>query len=115
MVVVEANAPSGYTIDEEELRHLTTIKDLQRVEVTKGGTVADIYINSVSDFFVLFVAFIFQFEYFFVFQMSSVPMCFNISSERVFQVAEQKPAIIIVYDYYAPSRRVSFYFLKNFL
>lgn len=34
-------------------------------------------------------------------------MCFNISSERVFQVAEQKPAIIIVYDYYEPARRVS--------
>lgn len=48
MVVVEANAPSGFTIDEAELRQLTSVKDLQRVEVTKGGTVADIYFNSVS-------------------------------------------------------------------
>lgn len=55
MVVVEANAPSGFTIDEEELRHLTTIKDLQRVEVVKGGTVADIYFNSVSRGFLVFL------------------------------------------------------------
>lgn len=54
MVVVEANAPSGFTIDEDALRHLTSIKDLQRVETAKGGTIGNIYINSVGRILIIF-------------------------------------------------------------
>lgn len=43
-----------------------------------------------------------------------MPVCFNVTSERSYQVAEQKPALIIVYDYYDPGRRVSIFIFSAY-
>jgi hypothetical protein len=48
MAVAEVEALSGFRFDEEELRRLTGIADLQRVELDKEDTKANIYFNPVS-------------------------------------------------------------------
>lgn len=51
MVVAEVNTLSGFVVSDYDLHPLTRIKDLQRVETARGGTIANIYINSVSRLF----------------------------------------------------------------
>nr|CAD2188921.1 unnamed protein product [Meloidogyne enterolobii] len=80
MAVAEIQALSGFKFDEEEIGKLTGIGDLQRVELEKDDTKANIYFNSLSD----------------------VPVCLTLSSDLVYQVAEQKPAQYLLYDYYQP-------------
>ncbi len=48
MAVMAANALSGFEFVQEDLDKLTTIKDLQRVDLDKGDTHADVYFNKVS-------------------------------------------------------------------
>jgi CD109 antigen len=83
MAVMEIDALSGFEMEEEAMLSLTQLKDLQRVELAKGQTKANIYFNSLS----------------------SSPVCFNVSSQRVFPVSEQKPGFAVLYDYYKPNER----------
>jgi len=48
MAVAEVEALSGFRFDEEELRRLTAISDLQRVELDKEDSKANIYFNPVG-------------------------------------------------------------------
>uniref|UniRef100_A0A1I8BTY6 NTR domain-containing protein n=1 Tax=Meloidogyne hapla TaxID=6305 RepID=A0A1I8BTY6_MELHA len=84
MAVAEIQALSGFKFDEEEIGKLTGIADLQRVELDKDYTKANIYFNSLSD----------------------VPVCLSLSSDLVYQVADQKPAQYLLYDYYQPDQQL---------
>uniref|UniRef100_A0A1I7RL95 A2M_recep domain-containing protein n=1 Tax=Bursaphelenchus xylophilus TaxID=6326 RepID=A0A1I7RL95_BURXY len=80
MAVAEIEALSGYKFDNEEMNKLTSIKDLQRVELEKDDTRMNIYFNPIGD----------------------VPVCLSLYSDMVYQIADQKPAQISLFDYYDP-------------
>ena len=42
------------------------------------------------------------------FQLNSTPICLNVYSDMVYQVAEHKPAQVSLYDYYDPEQQVIF-------
>lgn len=50
MAVAEVNAISGYQFDSEEMRKLTDISDLKRVELDNDDTKMNIYFNPVKIF-----------------------------------------------------------------
>jgi CD109 antigen len=85
MAVIELSSPSGYKIDGEKLHRMPAlVKDLQRVELSKEDTAAAVYFNSIGNY----------------------PACVNITGQKVFQVSEQKPSQIRVFDYYEPEKAV---------
>lgn len=47
MAVLEVNALSGYEIDTEKLDTLIEVEQVQRVEIDKGDTKANIYFKEV--------------------------------------------------------------------
>ena len=51
MAVAEIDALTGFRFDNEETNKLTTIRDLQRVELENDDTKANIYFNAVRSFF----------------------------------------------------------------
>ncbi|CDW53810.1 A macroglobulin complement component family [Trichuris trichiura] len=86
MAVLEMQTPSGFVIDSDQLSTLTSKEYLQRVETDKQDTQANIYFSSLN----------------------SDPICFNVSSQLAYQVSDQKPANIRLYDYYDPAKRIEF-------
>lgn len=86
MAVAEIDSLSGFTIDADQLNKLTGIPDIQRVELTKGDTKANLYFNSLS----------------------SNKICFNVSSQKSFSVGDLKPATVRLYDYYLPQDEIKF-------
>lgn len=48
MAVLEIDALSGFEMEAEKLNGLTRIPDLQRVELTKADTKANIYFTKVN-------------------------------------------------------------------
>jgi CD109 antigen len=91
MAVIGVDTLSGFQFEEEDVQSLTTLPDLQRVELGKGNTHADLYFQSIG----------------------SDRKCVELKSERAFKVAEQKPAVYQAYDYYKPSDRVDFTYSPN--
>jgi len=43
-----------------------------------------------------------------LFKIGPEKICLNVTNQRVFSVADQKPSIIKLMDYYAPSKQVIF-------
>ncbi|KAI1728660.1 a-macroglobulin complement component domain-containing protein [Ditylenchus destructor] len=84
MAVAEINALSGYRFDNDELDKLTGISDLQRVELENDDTKANIYFNPIGD----------------------SPVCLSLYSDLVYQIAEQKPAHFVLFDYYDPEQQI---------
>jgi len=88
MAVMEVNLPSGFTIDKDSLPALRRFKGVKRVDPAKGDTKVILYFESLG----------------------RSEICPTISAFRTFRVANQKPAYVLVYDYYDQSRRArSFY------
>ncbi|KAI6203725.1 hypothetical protein M3Y94_00589600 [Aphelenchoides besseyi] len=84
MAVAEIDAISGYRFDNEETEKLTGIPDLQRIELDKEDTKMNIYFNPIGD----------------------VPVCLSLYSDMVYQIADQKPAQLSLYDYYDPKEQM---------
>lgn len=79
MVVLESALPSGYVLNTELLNGLKDTQALvKRIETKSGDTVAIIYLD----------------------HLTSDPISFEIDGFREHLVEEQKPASILVYDYY---------------
>uniref|UniRef100_A0A915JB84 Uncharacterized protein n=1 Tax=Romanomermis culicivorax TaxID=13658 RepID=A0A915JB84_ROMCU len=95
MALMEVESPSGFIVDQEKLNQLTKIKNLQRVETDQGETKANIYFNSIGN----------------------DSICLNVTSQRVFSVADQKPSLVKLSDYYAPEKQPYYarYQLKSIL
>uniref|UniRef100_A0A914DPR9 Uncharacterized protein n=1 Tax=Acrobeloides nanus TaxID=290746 RepID=A0A914DPR9_9BILA len=84
MAVAEIDSISGYKFDNEELDKLTGIKDLQRVELDKDDTRMNIYFNALGD----------------------SPVCLSLNSDMVYQITDQKPAEMVLFDYYDPEKQL---------
>jgi len=88
MAVMEVNLPSGFTIDKDSLPALRRFKGVKRVDPAEGDTKVILFFESLG----------------------RSEICPTISAFRTFRVANQKPAYVLVYDYYDQSRRArSFY------
>lgn len=79
MVVMEIALPSGFVINSELLNSLKSTQTLiKRIETKSGDTVAIIYFD----------------------HLTSNPITLKIDGFREHMVEEQKPASILIYDYY---------------
>jgi len=84
MAVAEIDSLSGYKFDNDEMNKLTSISDLQRVELDNDDTRMNIYFNALGD----------------------VPLCLSVYSDLVYQIADAKPAQLSLYDYYDPEEQI---------
>ncbi|PAV67173.1 hypothetical protein WR25_25013 isoform J [Diploscapter pachys] len=84
MAVAALQSLSGFKFDEEEMNLLTQTKGLQRVELEDDDTLMNVYFNGLT----------------------STPICMNVYSDMVYQVAEHKPAQVSLYDYYDPEQQI---------
>ncbi|TKR94808.1 hypothetical protein L596_009045 [Steinernema carpocapsae] len=84
MAVAKVGALTGYKFDADEMSQLTGISDLQRVELEHDDTDMNIYFNPLG----------------------SNPVCLSLYSDLVYQVADQKPAEMVLFDYYDPEQQL---------
>ena len=88
MAVMEVNLPSGFTANLDALPALRRYKGVKRVDTERDNTKVVLYFESIG----------------------RAEVCPTISAYRTSRVANQKPASVLVYDYYDQSRRArSFY------
>lgn len=79
MVLLETTLPSGFVVNTELLNDLKSTQSLvKRIETKSGDTVAIIYLD----------------------HLTSDPITLKIDDFREHLVEEQKPASILIYDYY---------------
>lgn len=78
MAVLEISLPSGYTFDKDQLAQLLKIETVKKFETKNGDTVAVVYFDSLSE----------------------NEVCVAVTGFQSHEVAEQKPASILLYDYY---------------
>lgn len=84
MVVCEIALPSGFTVDANSLEKLKKTQELiKRVEAKNGNTVVIIYLD----------------------HLTSKAISLGIDAFRDHEVSEQKPASVIIYDYYDNGKR----------
>ncbi|XP_041780455.1 CD109 antigen-like isoform X2 [Anopheles merus] len=82
MAVMEVGFPSGFTADSDTLPSLENMPFIKKVETKDGDTTVVLYFDSLD-----------QRE-----------LCPTISAFRTHKVAKQKPAPVVIYDYYDNSR-----------
>ena len=88
MAVMEVNLPSGFTANQDSLPALRRHRGVKRVDTEKSDTKVILYFDSLT----------------------TREVCPTIEAFRTHRVANQKPAPVLVYDYYDQSRRArSFY------
>lgn len=88
MAILEAELPSGFVVNSEVLNGLkSTLPTLKRIETKNADTVA-----------------VFYFDY-----LSAEPITFKIDGFREHIVENQKPASILVYDYYDNGKILIFF------
>ncbi|XP_035781234.1 CD109 antigen-like isoform X1 [Anopheles albimanus] len=82
MAVMEVSFPSGFTADSDTLPSLENTPYIKKVETKDGDTTVVLYFDSLD-----------QRE-----------LCPTVSAFRTHKVAKQKPAPVVIYDYYDNSR-----------
>ncbi|XP_058450670.1 thioester-containing protein 1 allele R1-like isoform X2 [Malaya genurostris] len=82
MAVMEVGFPSGFTADSDTLPSLENMDYIKKVELKDGDTVVVLYFDSLD----------------------RKELCPTISAFRTHKVAKQKPAPVVIYDYYDNSR-----------
>ncbi len=88
MAVMEVNLPSGFTANMDSLPALRRYKGVKKVDTEKSDTKVVLYFE----------------------KLTRSEVCPTFSAFRTHRVANQKPAAVVVYDYYDQSRRArSFY------
>ncbi|CEF64943.1 CD109 antigen [Strongyloides ratti] len=92
MAVAEINTLSGFKYDIDETNKLTDVDDLQRVDLDNDDTKVNIYFNPLG----------------------GNPVCLSLYSDKAYQVVDQKPAQMVLYDYYNPEEQLkSTYSIKQ--
>lgn len=71
--------PSGYLIEKDQLDRLMEKPNVKLVEMKRGETVADIYIDQMTP---------------------NQQLCIEVQGYRSHKVAENKPTPVRIYDYY---------------
>lgn len=102
MALAEVPTLSGYRYDVEDLQSLTSISEIQRTEYEKDDTKINIYFNPVG--------LVTKKKRKISFQLGEKPVCLSLMSDLVYQVADQKPAQMVLFDYYNPEDQVHFFF-----
>ncbi|XP_050093634.1 CD109 antigen-like [Anopheles aquasalis] len=82
MVLVEVNFPSGYVAEKDPLSATTNVNPIKNVEIRFGGTSVVLYYNN----------------------MGTERNCFAVTAYRRTRVALNRPAYVIVHDYYEPEK-----------
>ncbi|ETN59728.1 thioester-containing protein [Anopheles darlingi] len=82
MVLVEVNFPSGYVAEKSPLSATTTVNPIRNVEIRFGGTSVVLYYDN----------------------MGTERNCFAVTAYRRTRVALNRPAYVIVHDYYEPEK-----------
>ncbi|XP_037809399.1 LOW QUALITY PROTEIN: C3 and PZP-like alpha-2-macroglobulin domain-containing protein 8 [Lucilia sericata] len=83
MVIMEANLPSGFKTEAEFSRDLVENEFIQRIETKNDETVAILYFDKLS---------------------TGIRHCVTIETFRSNEIEDQKPAAIVMYDYYNTNR-----------
>merc|ERR1712179_326514 len=83
MAVMEVNLPSGFTANQDSLPALRRYKGVKRVDTEKADTKVILYFNSIQ----------------------KKEVCPTIEAFRTHSVANQRPAYVVVYDYYDQTKR----------
>ncbi|VDN08427.1 unnamed protein product [Thelazia callipaeda] len=91
MAVAEVDALSGFRFDSEQLDNLQVISDLQRAELDRDDTRINLYFNPIG----------------------SSPVCLSLYSDMVYQISEQKPAQVVLFDYYDPEQQIKTSYLTK--
>jgi hypothetical protein len=79
MAIVEANTPSGYAFDQEELEALRRSDTFKRYELEDKDSHLNLYFEGIS---------------------SSRATCVELKAYRVYLVAKHSPGVVKVFDYY---------------
>uniref|UniRef100_A0A1S4J4I6 CD109 antigen n=1 Tax=Culex quinquefasciatus TaxID=7176 RepID=A0A1S4J4I6_CULQU len=82
MAVMEVGFPSGFTADSDTLPSLENMDYIKAMELKDGDTIVVLYFDSLD----------------------RNELCPTISAFRTHKVAKQKPAPVVIYDYYDNSR-----------
>lgn len=90
MTVMEIGLPSGYATHLDNLRHLHNINRVQKIELENDASVIVIYFCSLV--------------------AGGMPICFDVSADRIHVVNELKPAAISIYDYYNTEQRTTIFY-----
>lgn len=107
MAVMEVTLPSGFTIDKDSLPALRRYKGVKRVDSMSGDT--KVIIARILPFQTKKTSILLQVVLYFE-SLGRSEICPTISAYRTYRVIKQKPAYVLVYDYYDQSRRArSFY------
>ena len=88
MAVMEIFMPSGFTVNTDSIPALYAYDGVKNVETYRGDTKVVVYFDTIT----------------------KIEQCLTVEAFRTHRVANQKPAPVVVYDYYDQSRRaMSFY------
>nr|XP_022900872.1 CD109 antigen-like [Onthophagus taurus] len=88
MAIIEVNLPSGFTADTDSLPSLEASQNVQKVETGDNNRKIFLYFNNITH----------------------AGYCPTISAFRTYRVAKEKPAAVLVYDYYDSSRRARIFY-----
>lgn len=89
MVVMEIALPSGYTTDVESLGKIEEVDRVKRTETKNSDSTVIVYFDSLT---------------------AGDMKCIPIEAAMTHAVAKQKPAPVVVYDYYEPERKATDYY-----
>ncbi|KAG5667286.1 hypothetical protein PVAND_015272 [Polypedilum vanderplanki] len=88
MAIMEVTLPSGFTFDSDSLAELLATDRVKKVETKEGETIVMVYFDDID----------------------SKEICPVFKAYRTHAVAKQKPAPVVIYDYYDTTRHArSFY------
>lgn len=79
MAVLEVSMPSGFNTETDSLLKLTDIENVKKVETKDSETVIIIYFDNLK---------------------ANEIVCPLFDGYQVYKVADQKPASVVIYDYY---------------
>lgn len=90
MAVMEIALPSGFTADIDHIEKIKEVETVMRTETTKSDTMIILYFDYLP---------------------AGHAVCVPIKATRAHAVAKQKPAAVVIYDYYDTERRATEYYL----
>ncbi|EDW11959.1 Thioester-containing protein 5, isoform A [Drosophila mojavensis] len=89
MAILEVSLPSGYTVDEDSFKDIQDIERVRLVETKNEDSVVVIYFESLP---------------------KGEIKCLPIEAFKTHAVANQKPAPIVLYDYYDTNKKATEYY-----
>ncbi|XP_017476754.1 PREDICTED: CD109 antigen-like isoform X2 [Rhagoletis zephyria] len=89
MALLEISLPSGYVADEESFKQIEAVQRVRQVEGKQSNTLIVVYFESLS---------------------KDNIVCVPIEAFKVYPVADQKPATLVLFDYYDTAQKVTEYY-----